>query len=181
MPALRAELRERDPETAARLAPADRQRILRALEVALASGRPLSAWIRDRPFGERRLPALRIGLTLPRSILYHRIADRVYDMIERGWVGEIESMLREGVEPDAPAFQAIGYRQLVRHLGGEWSLEEAVEDIIRATRRYAKRQMTWFRKEREIRWIPATSAAGSIHSLVHDLRVLEDHSLNEQA
>lgn len=181
LPALRAELRERDPETAARLAPGDRQRTLRALEVVLASGRPLSAWIRDQPFGERRLAALRIGLTLPRSILYDRIADRVQEMIERGWVGEIESLLRAGVEPHAPAFQAIGYRQLIRHLDGESSLEEAVADIIRATRRYAKRQMTWFRKERDIRWIPACSAAGSIQSLVHDLRVLEDHSLNEQA
>lgn len=179
--ALYAELRELDPETAERLAPADRQRILRALEVILASGRPLSTWIRERPFGEGRLAAFRIGLTLPRSILYDRIADRVRMMIERGWIDEIESILGRGIEPEAPAFQAIGYRQLIRYLAGDWTLEDALDDIIRATRRYAKRQLTWFRKERDVRWISALSAAGSIHSLVHEFRVLEDDSLNEQA
>lgn len=179
--ALRRELAELDPETAARLSPGDRQRILRALEVALASGRPLSAWIRDQPFGRRRLKAQRIGLTMPRSILYDRIADRVREMVERGWIHEITSMLDRGIEPEAPAFQAIGYRQLIRHLRGQGSLDEALDDIIRATRQYAKRQMTWFRKERDIRWIPALSASGAIHSLVHDFRVLEERSLHEQA
>jgi tRNA dimethylallyltransferase len=179
--ALYGELRELDPETAERLEPADRQRILRALEVALASGRPLSSWIRERPFGEERLPAFRIGLTLPRAILYDRIADRVRRMIGQGWIHEVEAMLGRGIEPEAPAFQAIGYRQLVRYLAGDWTLEEALDDIIRATRRYAKRQLTWFRKERDVRWISALSAAESIHSLVHEFRVLEDDSLNEQA
>jgi len=179
--ALRGELSELDPETAARLAPGDRQRIVRALEVALASGRPLSAWIRDQPFGRRRLAARRIGLTLPRSILYDRIADRAREMVGRGWIDEITSMLDQGIGPEAPAFQAIGYRQLIRHLSGQGSLDEALDDIIRATRRYAKRQMTWFRKERDIHWVPALSAFGAIHSLVHDLRVLEERSLHEQA
>ncbi len=166
---LYTELEERDPETAERLAPGDRQRILRALEVALGSGRPLSAWIRSQPMGGAPLPAVRIGLTLPRSILYDRIAGRVHRMVGRGWVAEVEGLLRRGVEPDAPAFQAIGYRQIVRHVSGIWSLEAAVEDTVRATRRYAKRQMTWFRREKEVRWFSALDANQALTALLREL------------
>lgn len=170
LPALYEELRELDPETAARLAPGDRQRILRALEVARGSGRPLSDWIRSQPMGAAPLAAVKIGLTLPRSILYDRIADRVQQMVLRGWVAEVEGLLSRGVEPGAPAFQAIGYRQIVRHVLGSWSLETALEETIRATRRYAKRQETWFRKEGGVRWIPALDAERSVTDLLQDLR-----------
>ena len=170
LPALYEELRERDPETARRLAPGDRQRILRALEVALGSGRTLSDWIRSQPMGSSPLEAVRIGLTLPRSILYDRIADRVQQMILRGWVAEVEGLLSRGVKPGAAAFQAIGYRQIVRHVLGSWSLEMAVADTIRATRRYAKRQETWFRKESGVRWISALDAERSVTDLLRDLR-----------
>jgi len=170
LPALYAELERRDPATAQRLTPGDRQRIVRALEVERLSGRPLSSWIRDRPMGAEPLAAAeRMGLTLPRSILYDRIAVRVGKMIERGWVAEVEGLLRRGVGPQAPAFQAIGYRQLIRYLEGEWSLEEAVADITRATRRYAKRQQTWFRKEKQVRWIPADDLESRIPVLLREL------------
>jgi len=178
---LHEELRGVDPETAERLSPGDRQRILRALEVAYASGRPLSRWIAEQPFGRQKILAQRIGLTLPRAILYDRISKRVHLMIERGWIGEVSAMLELGVEPDVPAFQAIGYRQLVRHLSGEWGLDEAIDDIVRATRRYAKRQMTWFRKETDIRWIPALSVDDTIPSLLNDFKMLEESSFHEQA
>jgi tRNA dimethylallyltransferase len=92
---------------------------------------------------------------MPRDILYDRIAGRVQRMVERGWVDEVERLLTRGIDPRAPAFQAIGYRQLVRHVLGEWELEAALDDTIRATRRYAKRQATWFRKEKGVRWISA--------------------------
>ena len=170
LPALYAELERRDPPTAARLTPADRQRIVRALEVERLSGRPLSSWIRDRPMGAEPLEvAERMGLTLPRSILYDRIADRVDNMLERGWVAEVEDLLRRGVRPEAPGFQAIGYRQLVRYLRGEWGLDEAIEDITRATRRYAKRQQTWFRREKGVRWIPAEDLEARIPHLLDEL------------
>ena len=146
------ELQCRDPVTAERLMRGDRQRILRALEVLEVSGVPLSEWIRRKPFGDQRLPSLRIGLTLPRAILYDRITVRVDRMLERGWLDEIRRLLDSGLEPELPAFQAIGYRQLVRHLRGEGSLEEAVEELVRQTRRYAKRQETWFRKEPDVAW-----------------------------
>lgn len=156
--ALYAELRWRDPETAERLSPGDGQRILRALEVVEVSGTPLSEWVARRPYGEERLPAVRIGLTLARTLLYDAIARRVARMLERGWVEEVSRLLSQGLDPAAPAFQAIGYREITRHLAGEWSLERAVEETVRATRRYAKRQLTWFRKERDIMWLDAREA-----------------------
>lgn len=169
LPALYQELCQVDPETAERLAPRDCQRILRALEVAHTSGRPLSQWIRSRPMGESPLEATRIGLTMPRSILYDRITARAREMVRRGWVAEVKGLLSRGVESGVPAFQAIGYRQIVRHVLGEWSLESALEDTIRATRRYAKRQETWFRKEKGIRWLSALDPAEALAGLLREL------------
>lgn len=146
------ELARVDPATARRLAPADVQRVVRALEVALSTGRPLSRWIAARPAGEDPLPAVRVGLTLPRTLLYDRIAARVARMLTQGWVEEVRDLLDRGIDPEAPAFQAIGYRQMVRFVRGGWSLEEAVDETVRATRRFAKRQLTWFRNESEVRW-----------------------------
>lgn len=149
------ELGEVDPASAKRLAPGDTQRILRALEVARVSGTPLSEWIARRPYGEERLPAVRVGLTLPRGVLYDAIARRVARMVESGWVEEVTRLLSRGLKPSDPAFQAIGYREMARHVRGGWSLERAVEETIRATRRYAKRQLTWFRKEPDVAWLDA--------------------------
>lgn len=156
---LYAELERHDAETAGRLAPGDTQRILRALEVVHASGVPLSTWIRRQPFGEERLSALRLGLTVERGVLYDQIASRVTQMIGRGWLAEVQGLLDRGLDPGLPAFQAIGYRQLVRHLGGNGSLEDAIVKIIRDTRRFAKRQWTWFKKEPEITWFEAEALA----------------------
>lgn len=155
LPALAAELARVDPETAARLGAGDTQRILRALEVARVSGRPLSSWIREQPFGTQRINAVRVGLTLPRTVLYDRIVGRVARMVERGWVEEVARLLAWGLDPGLPAFQAIGYRQLVRHLEGEWSLEQAIGETVKATRRFAKRQETWFRREPDVTWFSA--------------------------
>ncbi len=156
LPALRAELARRDRSSHDRLMAGDTQRILRALEVALVTGRTQSEWIADQPFGGgERLSALRIGLTLPRSVLYDGIAGRVARMVEQGWVAEVARRLDEGLEPELPPFQAIGYRQLVFHCRGELPLAEAIEETVRATRRFAKRQETWFRKEPGVAWFVA--------------------------
>jgi tRNA dimethylallyltransferase len=152
---LREELSRLDPATAQRLGAGDTQRVLRALEVALVSGRPLSAWTAEQPFGTQGIAAIRVGLTLPRSILYDQIAGRVTQMLEAGWLDEVAALLRREFSPTLPAFQAIGYRQLVRYLGGTVSLELAVADIVRETRRFAKRQETWFRKEPAVAWFSA--------------------------
>ncbi len=155
LPALREELVRIDPRTAARLAAGDTQRVLRALEVECVTGRPLSAWLDEQPFGIQAIAAVQIGLTLPRSILYDRIAGRVVWMLEAGWLGEVAGLLQHGLSPRLPAFQAIGYRQLVRHLEGDGSLEQAIAEIVRETRRFAKRQETWFRKEPDVTWFSA--------------------------
>lgn len=165
-PALHRELQGLDPETAARLPPGDSQRIQRALEVVLSSGVPLSEWIRRPSSNPLPLRAQRIGLTLERAILYDRIACRIEDMVERGWVAEVRGLLHRGIQPEAPAFQAIGYRQIVRHVMGDWSLEQALEDTVRASRRYAKRQMTWFRKERDVQWFEALDLEHTISIVI---------------
>ena len=158
------ELRGVDPESAETLAPGDTQRVLRALEVARATGRPLSEWQRLGTEGrlERRL--LKVGLTVPRAVLYDAVEKRARRMLERGWLAEVKR-LRDSCLPEhargrggcslgeLPAFQAIGYRQLADHLDGNLTLEQALEETVRATRRYAKRQETWFRKEPHVRWI----------------------------
>ncbi len=158
---LRAELSRLDPPTAERLAPADTQRLLRALEVAQGTGRPLSAWIAEKPLGGGGIDAVWIGLTLPRALLYDRIARRVERMLADGWVDEVERLLAAGLSPTLAAFQAIGYRELASHMGGETTLEEAIERIVRATRNYAKRQMTWFRRQAGVEWFPAAAASSA--------------------
>lgn len=167
---LRSELLEVDPETAERLKPGDTQRILRALEVAQVSGKPLSAWIAEQPFGAQRLAAVRVGLTLPRGILYDQIAGRVARMMEAGWLEEVAGLVRQGLSPDLPAFQAIGYRQLVRHLEGKGSLEEAVAETVLATRRFAKRQETWFRKEPDVTWFTAQDLERRVLRIVEHVK-----------
>ncbi len=164
--ALRKELLLRDPETGGRLEARDRQRILRALEVLLVTGEPLSRWIARQPFGQQRLRSEKIGLTLPRKVLYDLIEGRVRRMIDSGWIQEVRSLLAAGTSPEAPAFQAIGYRQLVSYVSGEETLGQALNLTIQATRRFAKRQMTWFRREPEVRWIEAQSLEGRMSDLM---------------
>lgn len=151
-------LEEVDPATASRLAPGDTQRILRALEVESSSGRPLSRWLvlPRRPASD--LSPLKIGLTLPRAVLYDRIRVRLSRMVERGWVEEIAGLLARGVEPSQPAFRAIGYRTLARVVRSEADLPSALSEVERDTRRYAKRQRTWFRREEGVEWLDATKA-----------------------
>lgn len=161
--ALYDELRRRDAELASRLTPADRQRVMRGLEVLEATGRSLSSWQRETA-GSGQLPMVVLGLTLPRSVLYDRIATRAYSMLSGGWLDEIRQLLRDGVPENAPAFQAIGYRQLLRHLKGSCTLEQAMDQTITATRQYAKRQETWFRRERVAAWFRAPD----LERLEHD-------------
>jgi tRNA dimethylallyltransferase len=160
---LHAELAALDPAAAATLAVGDRQRIVRALEVALASGRALSQWIAQQPNEPPPFAATRIGLTLPRSVLYDRIGRRVRAMLAGGWRDEVEALLASGLGASVPAFQAIGYRQLVRAVLAGNGEAEVVGEITTATRRLAKRQETWFRRDPAIRWL---DASGGIVALI---------------
>lgn len=163
---LRGELAELDAATAARLRPGDTQRTLRALEVVLSTGRPLSSWIKEEAGSDEGLEATRIGLTLPRPLLYDRIAERVHRMVQSGWVEEVEALLAAGVEPTAQAFQAIGYRQIAEYLRGDRTLEDALEEVIRSTRRLSKRQMTWFRKEPNVAWFGVDEPEQALHEIL---------------
>ncbi len=141
-----------DPETASRLPRRDRQRLVRALEVRFLMGRPLSALIRERPFGESRYDAVLIGLTMERDHLHARIDARVGAFFRAGLVEETRRHLAAGRDPGANAFRALGYKEVLAHLRGECTLEEAVALTCRNTRRYAKRQGTWFRAEPGVTW-----------------------------
>lgn len=140
-PALHARLAAIDPTAAARIDPRNVRRVMRALEVCLVTGRPLSAQQGAAPPPYR---ILRIGLTRPRPQLYARINARVDAMIAAGLVDEVRDLLARGYSPHLPALSGLGYRQIIRHLAGELSLEEAIQEIKRKTRRFVHQQQTWF-------------------------------------
>jgi len=151
LPALYARLIHLDPATASRLHPHDTYRIVRALEVIAATGQPLSQFINAHRFKDAPYEVLKLGLKLDREELYRRIDLRVELMLEAGWLDEIEGLLRR-YPPDLKPLQALGYRHLINYLTGRWSWDEALTWLTRDTRRYAKRQFTWFGSDPEIRW-----------------------------
>lgn len=149
--ALHAELRDADPESARRIAPRDAQRILRALEVLQGTGRPLSAWQAEHRFADRPWE-VRLAVLAPAvEDLDRRIAERTRAMWQQGLVEETASALAAGVPPDAPGLQSIGYREAQLQLAGVIGREDAIAAASLATRRYAKRQRTWFRSLLEAR------------------------------
>ena len=157
--AVRARLAALDPEAAARVAPTDRQRILRAVEVATAAGRPMTELWREHPLPARRHPARLLGIAPPRSDLHARIAARVEGMFARGLLDEVRGLLVSGVPRGAHALKAIGYRECCRALDGEWTAEQARERTAAATRQLAKRQLTWLRGAAGIEWLTGTGEA----------------------
>ncbi len=141
-----------DREAAGRLGPNDHQRIVRALEVFFTVRRGLSDLIREFPFGGDRYGAIKIGLEMCRERLYRLIDERVRAFFGGGLVEEVRGLLAAGHPPSANAFKALGYRETLRHLNGDLTLDEAIALARRNTRRYAKRQWTWFRKEEGVTW-----------------------------
>jgi tRNA dimethylallyltransferase len=151
LPALYQRLLHLDPATAARLHPHDTYRIIRALEVMEATGKPLSQFIAAHRFQDAPYEVLKLGLMLPRDELYRKIDARVQLMLAAGWLEEVEALLTR-YPPTLKPLQALGYRHLINYLTGRWSWEEALTLLARDTRRYAKRQLTWFSSDPEIRW-----------------------------
>ncbi|MDQ0337353.1 tRNA dimethylallyltransferase [Caldalkalibacillus uzonensis] len=149
--ALHKELQKRDPSYAKELHPNNTRRVIRALEIIETTGQSMAHyqqdWHRLSPYD-----LIMIGLTMQREKLYERINQRVDNMIAQGLVEEVRQLLNRGVPRRSTAMQAIGYKEIVRYLEDELTLDEAVELIKRNTRRYAKRQLTWFRRMDEIRW-----------------------------
>ena len=150
---LLGELRKVDPERAAKLHPADKKRIVRALEVYILTGKTITQHDAETQAIPPRYDAVRIALDyLDRADLYARIDRRVDEMLARGLVDEVRALLDAGVPRTCTAMQAIGYKEIVRALDGGCSIEEAAEDIRRESRRYAKRQLTWLRRG-DYHWI----------------------------
>ncbi|GII89919.1 tRNA dimethylallyltransferase [Sinosporangium siamense] len=143
-------LRELDPTAAEVILPSNGRRIVRALEVIELSGRPFSATM---PSFEAIYPSVQVGLEVPRPVLDERIALRVDRMWEAGLVDEVRLLAGEGLTEGRTASRALGYAQVLRFLSGEWSEEEARQETIRATRRFARRQESWFRRDPRVVWL----------------------------
>jgi tRNA dimethylallyltransferase len=155
--ALYARLTETDSQAAARIHPNDQKRIIRALEVAQRAGRG------ERPVDRARASrynAVQFGLTAPRDELYRRIEARVDAMLAAGLVEEVPGLLERGYDERLVSMKGLGYSQMLLYLRGEIALEEAVRRLKRDTRRFAKRQLTWFRADPRIRWIDVDQAGG---------------------
>lgn len=145
------ELCQRDMETASRLTPQDKPRILRAIEILRRTGRPPSALRQDEE--NRSWKSLVLMLSLPREQLYKKINERVIRMVDDGLEEEVRGLLTRGVSPDSQAMRAIGYRELLWYFRGWTTKEETIGLIQRASRQYAKRQYTWYRKTNDAVWI----------------------------
>ncbi len=146
-------LKEKDPETAGRTMPNDLVRIVRALEVLQLTGKPISILQKEHAFSDQPFEALVFCLNPPRDRLYRWIGERVDRMIKKGFLEEVRGLKEKGYTGNLTSMKGLGYRELMVHLDGETSLQETIEQIKTNTRRYAKRQLTWFRGEKEVRWV----------------------------
>jgi tRNA dimethylallyltransferase len=158
-----------DPVAAARIAPRDVVKLIRALEVRLLSGKPITELHRAGRLPLKGYHAIKVGLAPPRAALCQRIERRVDAMLAAGWLEEVERLVAAGISADSKPFQFIGYDELRMHLAGVITLDAAVAAIRQATRRYGKRQLTWFRKEQGVRWFeglgddPKIAAGIAVH------------------
>ena len=165
-------LKDADPETAERLHLSDRKRIIRALEVFLITGMPLSWHNAQSKLQAPKYEPVWIGLSFrDRDKLYRRIDARVDQMLAQGLETEVRALLEKGIGPKTTAMQAIGYKEMAAALRGECSLEQAVEQIKQSSRRYAKRQLTWFRRNEAIHWLYVDETADLTAAAMRLLRV----------
>jgi tRNA dimethylallyltransferase len=149
---LHERLRAVDPAAAGRLHPRDSIRLIRALEVHELTGKPLSAWQAEHGFRATQLDLRVVGLNMDRPVLYERTNRRCREMVEGGLVEEVQRLWERGFGPDLDPLRSIGYREVGWYLQGRCDLTQALADMARATRRLAKRQLTWFRADPSIRW-----------------------------
>jgi tRNA dimethylallyltransferase len=165
---LRNRLRNIDPDSAVKIHPNDRHRIVRALEVFEATGKPISHWQTAHGFKDTAFYVLKVGLNRDRSKLYALIDRRTDEMIAAGLIAEVEGLVASGYGVDLPALQSIGYRQIGLHLRGELTLDQAIALIKRDSHHLARRQLTWFRADKEIRWFDADKERAEINAAVRE-------------
>lgn len=168
--AMLARLRLLDPAAAEQIQPSNTRRIIRALEVVELTGRPFSATMPRREFVS---PAVILGLSVDRSVLDSRIAIRATRMFEAGLLDEVRGLLDRGLRDGFTASRAIGYAQAIAVIDGRSTLEQAVADTAQATRRFARRQESWFRPDRRTTWLPA-DRLNSAELAVEALRTLDE-------
>lgn len=152
-PLLHSRLKEIDPDAAHKIHPNDAFRIVRALEIFESTGKKISEYQKEHHFGENLFDVLKIGLTMGRKLLYERIDKRVDIMLESGLVDEIKALFAKGYHENIKAMQSIGYRHVIEFIQGKNSWEETIRLFKRDTRRYAKRQLTWFNADSKIIWL----------------------------
>ena len=165
---LHEQLRQCDPETADRVHPNNRVKVIRALEVYELTGEPISALQQQWKTDEPRYPFRAFGLNMPREALYRRIEERVDQMVEVGLIEEVKGLLDQGYPRNCVAMQSFGYKELVEHLDGKRTLDEAIALLKQNTRRFAKRQLTWFCNDSRIEWLDI-SQFSSVDGLVDNL------------
>jgi tRNA dimethylallyltransferase len=153
---LQPDLQHVDPESARRIDPKNVRRVIRALEVHHVTGKPFSAW--QSPTPEPPVESVLIGLCLERQTLFARLDRRIDAWIDGGLVDEVRELLERGYEPELPSMSSIGYREIAKVVRGELDLSSAVVQFKHATHQYAKRQMTWFRRDKRIIWLDAATA-----------------------
>ncbi len=163
---LYARLQLHDPESAARIHPHDTYRVIRALEMFDLTGTPMSRYQQAHAFADRFYETIKFCLYMDREALYDQINARVESMIEGGLLAEVKALLARGYGQDLRPMQAIGYRQMLDFLEGRFDWEAAVAEMKKATRRYAKRQLTWFRKDPEMIW----KKPGEIDAIIDEVQ-----------
>jgi len=161
-------LAEVDPVSAKRIHPNDQFRIIRALEVYQLTGRPISELRGEHQFGTLRYDYCKIGLSMDRESLYRNVDNRVDLMIGQGFLEEVKGLLAAGYSSNLKPMRSLGYRQLCNYLEGDILFEDVIQLIKRDTRRYAKRQLTWFNQDPEIKWIEYPGNVAIIEHIVND-------------
>jgi tRNA dimethylallyltransferase len=170
--ALHRRLSEVDPAAAIAILPSNGRRLVRALEVVELTGRPFTATMPEHGY---EVSAVQVGLTLPRPQLDERIAHRVDVMWQRGLVEEVRRLVDDGLRAGRTASRALGYAQVLRHLAGEWSEEQARDETVRATRRFARRQESWFRRDPRVVWLDAAAPDLAGRALAEVAKVSDSH------
>ena len=164
--ALHDRLRVCDPESADRIHPNNIVRVIRALEVYELTGTPMSQLQQQWHPERQRYPFIAFGLTMPRALLYCRIEQRVDVMLANGLIAEVESLLAAGYGRDTIALRSFGYKELIAYLDGDCTYLEAISQLKQNTRRFAKRQLTWFRKDTRIEWLDRESTPDIIENIL---------------
>jgi tRNA dimethylallyltransferase len=150
---LHSQLRELDPESAFKIHPNDRVRLIRALEIIHLTRQPLSSLIREHAFRQKAFEALKIGLHVARDALYDRINERSEWMVLHGLIEETQGLLDSGYSKDLKSMKSLGYRHAVQFLEKKWNRDELAQKLQMDTRRYAKRQLTWFKGDPDMVWV----------------------------